>query len=51
MRLDDPKIEDNRDAILRVTCPAISGSDLHILDGFVLQMRGMVLGHEFMGIW
>ena len=48
--VDDPKIEDNRDAIIRVTSTAICGSDLHILDGFVPQMRDLVLGHEFMGI-
>ncbi|QMU30400.1 zinc-dependent alcohol dehydrogenase [Adhaeribacter radiodurans] len=48
--VDDPIIEDNRDAIIRVTSTAICGSDLHILDGFVPQMRNMVLGHEFMGI-
>ncbi len=48
--VDDPKIEQPRDAIIRVTSTAICGSDLHILDGFVPQMRDMVLGHEFMGI-
>ncbi len=48
--VEDPKIEDPRDAIIRVTSTAICGSDLHILDGFVPQMRDMVLGHEFMGI-
>ncbi|QNF32296.1 glutathione-dependent formaldehyde dehydrogenase [Adhaeribacter swui] len=48
--VDDPKIEDSRDAIIRVTSTAICGSDLHILDGFVPQMNNMVLGHEFMGI-
>ncbi|MBF9253249.1 glutathione-dependent formaldehyde dehydrogenase [Pontibacter sp. 172403-2] len=48
--VDDPKIEEPRDAIIRVTSTAICGSDLHILDGFVPQMEDMVLGHEFMGI-
>ncbi|MEJ8800862.1 zinc-dependent alcohol dehydrogenase [Pontibacter sp. H249] len=48
--VDDPKIEESRDAIIRVTSTAICGSDLHILDGFVPQMKDMVLGHEFMGI-
>lgn len=46
----DPKLEDPRDAIIRVTSTAICGSDLHILDGFVPQMEDMVVGHEFMGI-
>jgi S-(hydroxymethyl)glutathione dehydrogenase/alcohol dehydrogenase len=46
----DPKIEDPRDAILRVTATAICGSDLHIYNGAFPQLRPMVLGHEFMGI-
>lgn len=48
--VDDPKIEKPDDIILNVTTTAICGSDLHIYDGFVPQMRDMVLGHEFMGI-
>jgi S-(hydroxymethyl)glutathione dehydrogenase / alcohol dehydrogenase len=48
--VEDPKIQESRDAIIRVTSTAICGSDLHILDGFVPQMHDMVLGHEFMGI-
>jgi threonine dehydrogenase-like Zn-dependent dehydrogenase len=46
----DPKIENPRDAIIRVTRTAICGSDLHLLDGYVPAMeKGDVLGHEFMG--
>jgi alcohol dehydrogenase len=48
--VDDPKIEEPDDIILKVTTTAICGSDLHIYDGFVPQLRDMVLGHEFMGI-
>jgi threonine dehydrogenase-like Zn-dependent dehydrogenase len=48
--VDDPKIKDNRDVILRVTATAICGSDLHIYSGGIPQPRPMVLGHEFMGI-
>src|ERR671912_1702623 len=48
--VDDPKIEDNRDVILRVTATAICGSDLHIYSGGLPQPRPMTLGHEFMGI-
>ncbi|GAB3511794.1 zinc-dependent alcohol dehydrogenase [Spirosoma knui] len=48
--MDDPKIEQSRDVILRVTSTAICGSDLHIYDGFLPQLRNEVLGHEFMGI-
>ena len=31
--VDDPKIQDPRDAIVRVTSTAICGSDLHIYNG------------------
>jgi S-(hydroxymethyl)glutathione dehydrogenase/alcohol dehydrogenase len=48
--VDDPRIEDSRDVILKVTSTAICGSDLHILSGAVPQVENMVLGHEFMGI-
>lgn len=48
--VDDPKIEDPRDAIIRVTSTAICGSDLHMYNGFIPQPRPMVMGHEFMGI-
>jgi alcohol dehydrogenase len=44
--VDDPHIEDNRDAITRVTSTAICGSDLHIYNGMFPQPRNMVLGHE-----
>ena len=46
----DPKIEDPRDAIIRVTSCAICGSDLHLYDGFIPTMKnGDIMGHEFMG--
>ncbi len=48
--VDDPVIEDPKDIILKVTSTAICGSDLHIYDGFIPQMKNMTLGHEFMGI-
>jgi threonine dehydrogenase-like Zn-dependent dehydrogenase len=48
--VDDPKLENNRDIILKVTATAICGSDLHIYSGGIPQPRPMVLGHEFMGI-
>lgn len=48
--VEDPKIEKPDDIILKVTTTAICGSDLHIYDGFVPQLKDMVLGHEFMGI-
>src|ERR687886_847801 len=46
----DPKILNDRDAIVRITSTAICGSDLHLVDGYVPTMkRGDVMGHEFMG--
>ncbi len=48
--VDDPKLKDARDIILKVTATAICGSDLHIYSGGIPQPRPMVLGHEFMGI-
>jgi threonine dehydrogenase-like Zn-dependent dehydrogenase len=46
----DPRIEHERDAIIKVTSCAICGSDLHLYDGFVPGMeKGDVMGHEFMG--
>lgn len=48
--IEDPKIEQGEDAIVRVTSTAICGSDLHIYNGFLPQLKSMVMGHEFMGI-
>ncbi len=46
----DPRIEHPRDAIIKVTACAICGSDLHIFDGMIPDMKsGDVLGHETMG--
>jgi threonine dehydrogenase-like Zn-dependent dehydrogenase len=46
----DPKILNDRDAIVKVSSTAICGSDLHLYDGYIPEMkRGDILGHEFMG--
>jgi len=46
----DPKIEHPRDAIIKVTACAICGSDLHIFNGVIPEMKsGDVIGHETMG--
>ena len=46
----DPTILNQRDAIVRITSTAICGSDLHLYNGFIPNMkRGDVIGHEFMG--
>jgi len=47
----DPKIEDPRDAIVRITSTCICGSDLHLYDGYMPTMEaGDILGHEPMGV-
>jgi S-(hydroxymethyl)glutathione dehydrogenase/alcohol dehydrogenase len=46
----DPRIENPRDAIVRVTSTAICGSDLHIFNGFFPQAKPIVMGHEFVGV-
>src|SRR6478609_7843264 len=46
----DPKIEDARDVVIKVTSCAICGSDLHLYNHFMPGMKsGDVMGHEFMG--
>jgi threonine dehydrogenase-like Zn-dependent dehydrogenase len=48
--VEDPKILNPRDAIVRITLTAICGSDLHLYNGFIPTMEaGDILGHEFMG--
>ena len=47
----DPKIEDPRDVIVKITSSAICGSDIHLYDHYMLTMeKGDVLGHEPMGV-
>ena len=49
--VDDPRILNPHDAIIKVTRTAICGSDLHLFNGFIPTMEeGDILGHEFMGI-
>ena len=45
-----PTIQDDTDAIVRVDCTTICGTDLHILKGDVPEVtEGRVLGHEAVG--
>lgn len=49
--VDDPRIEEPTDAIVRVTSTAICGSDLHLYGPlWPVMRRGDILGHEAMGI-
>ncbi|MGA3362147.1 MAG: zinc-dependent alcohol dehydrogenase family protein [Solirubrobacteraceae bacterium] len=48
--VDDPKIIDPTDAIVRIDTSTICGSDLHILKGDVPETpSGTILGHEAVG--
>lgn len=48
--VDDPKIIDPTDAIVRIDTSTICGSDLHILKGDVPETQpGTILGHEAVG--
>ena len=49
--VDDPKVEEPTDAIVRVTSTAICGSDLHLYTKLWPVMdEGDIIGHEPMGI-
>jgi glutathione-independent formaldehyde dehydrogenase len=48
--VEDPRIEDPTDAVIRVTSTAICGSDLHMYEGRTGAEPGIVFGHENMGI-
>jgi threonine dehydrogenase-like Zn-dependent dehydrogenase len=54
IRLDnvrEPRLEEDTDAIVRLTASAICGTDLHMIRGTVVEMKpGTVLGHEGVGI-
>lgn len=48
--VDDPRLQDDTDAIVRVDTTTICGTDLHILKGDVPAVtKGRVLGHEAVG--
>jgi threonine dehydrogenase-like Zn-dependent dehydrogenase len=49
--VEDPKIEEPTDAVIKVTSTAICGSDLHLYEILAPFMtEGDILGHEPMGI-
>ena len=48
--MSDPRIENPRDALIKVTSCAICGSDLHLYHNFIPAMLpGDIMGHEMMG--
>lgn len=48
--VEDPKVESETDAIIRITTAGICGSDLHMYEGRTTAEGGLVFGHENMGI-
>ena len=49
-QVDNPKIQEPGDAIVRLTTSAIFGSDLHMYEGRAPVEPGEVFGHENMGV-
>src|SRR4026207_1391020 len=48
--VEDPRIQEPDDAIVRVTTAGVCGSDLHIVHGRDPGIRmGTIMGHEFIG--
>lgn len=49
--VDEPRIQEPTDAIVRITASAICGTDLHFVRGTFSGMKpGTILGHEAVGI-
>lgn len=46
----DPRIENARDVVIRVTAASIGGADLHVYNGYLPADGARVLGREFMGV-
>jgi glutathione-independent formaldehyde dehydrogenase len=48
--VEDARIQDPTDVVIRVTSTAICGSDLHMYEGRTVAEPGIVFGHENQGI-
>ncbi|MEP6475676.1 MAG: alcohol dehydrogenase catalytic domain-containing protein [Actinomycetota bacterium] len=48
--VSDPVVEEPGDAVLRLTCAAICGSDLHFFHGKAPMSPGEGIGHEAVGV-
>ncbi|MGH3319737.1 MAG: glutathione-independent formaldehyde dehydrogenase [Streptosporangiaceae bacterium] len=48
--VDDPRIQQPNDVIVRVTSTCICGSDLHMYEGRTAAEPGIVFGHENLGV-
>ncbi|SFB63873.1 glutathione-independent formaldehyde dehydrogenase [Amycolatopsis marina] len=49
-QVEDPRVEQPTDVIVRITSTAICGSDLHMYEGRTVAEPGIVFGHENMGV-
>ena len=49
-KVDDPKIQEATDAVMRLTTAAICGSDLHMYEGRAPIQPGQIFGHENLGV-
>src|SRR3989442_12787744 len=49
-RVEDARLEAPTDVLLRLTSTAICGTDLHIYEGRMGEVNGMVIGHEPLGV-
>ncbi|MDP9180617.1 MAG: alcohol dehydrogenase catalytic domain-containing protein [Chloroflexota bacterium] len=48
--VEDPKIQQPKDVIIKVTAAGICSSDMHAYDGrMTLPPTGWVIGHEYLG--
>src|SRR5215207_4706067 len=47
--VEDARIEEPTDVLMRVTSSCICGSDLHMYDGRAGAEPGLILGHEPLG--
>ncbi|SDG58188.1 Threonine dehydrogenase [Lentzea fradiae] len=49
--VEDPKVQEPTDAVIRITRSAICGTDLHMVRGTMPDMvEGTILGHEAVGV-
>ncbi|QBD80374.1 alcohol dehydrogenase [Ktedonosporobacter rubrisoli] len=48
--VEDARIEAPTDVLMRVTSSAICGTDLHIYEGRMGEVNGLVIGHEPLGV-
>ncbi|MDQ3607716.1 MAG: glutathione-dependent formaldehyde dehydrogenase [Actinomycetota bacterium] len=49
--VDEPRIQESTDAIVRLTASAVCGTDLHMVRGTMAGMEpGTILGHEGVGV-